>query len=203
MTSRMWFLGAGACALIVVVILTVASLGPDDQPTSGSSGTPAPAKLPTTSAPPDSDSSTTAENLPADLLLPNMRSLAPTDLQVVNEEGERRLRFAGLLANVGDGPMLVRPRGSESCPPNQRPAQQVIYRDRAGDGAFQRARDPIGLRRSTGCRLDHAGHDHWHFDAMARYTLRETDGTVTTPPTSTASTCPCPGAPGRPRCACA
>lgn len=117
-----------------------------------------------------------ADAIPEDLLLPNMRSLSPTDLQVVSEQGQVRLRFAGLLANVGDGPMLVNPTGAQNCPPAQRPAVQVIHRDTRGDGTFQREQDPIGLRRPAGCMLDHRGHDHWHFDAMARYTLRALDG---------------------------
>ena len=41
------------------------------------------------------------------------------------------------------------------------------------DGVFQRHRDREGYRRMTGCMLRHSRpHKHWHFDAMAAYSLR-------------------------------
>ena len=45
------------------------------------------------------------------LLLPNMRSLKPTDLRIEVVGNERRLRFAASLANFGAGPLLVLPQG--------------------------------------------------------------------------------------------
>ena len=118
------------------------------------------------------------ERVPDDLLLPNMRSVAASGLRVVREEGQRRLRFAGSLANLGAGPMVVRPRGRAGCRPGRIAVWQVIHRDARGDGAFQRRQDPVGLRRDAGCMLDHPRHDHWHFDAMAAYSLLRTDGSV-------------------------
>ena len=107
-----------------------------------------------------------------------MRSFAASDLRVVEEDGERRLRFAGSLANLGPGPMVVRPGDRGVCPPRQISVRQLVYRDTSGDGAFQRRRDPVRLRRDAGCMLDHPTHDHWHFDAMARYSLRDPEGDV-------------------------
>ena len=107
----------------------------------------------------------------ADWLLPNMRSIAASDLEVERVDGERRLRFAASLANVGDGPMLVVPRGRAECPHRQIRVRQVVHLDGNGDGAFQRGQDEELRRRPGGCMLDHPTHDHWHFDAMAAYTL--------------------------------
>ena len=45
------------------------------------------------------------------LLLPNMRSLRPSDLGIEVVGDERRLRFAASLANLGPGPLLLLPRG--------------------------------------------------------------------------------------------
>lgn len=104
-------------------------------------------------------------------LLPNMRSIAATDLQVERIGTVRRLRFAASLANVGDGPMLVVPRGRAGCPRGQLRVRQVVHVDGNGDGLFQRRRDVEKRRRRGGCMLDHPTHDHWHFDAMAAYTL--------------------------------
>ena len=48
----------------------------------------------------------------------------------------------------------------------------------AASGREQRRRFPAGegdktdLRRDVGCMLRHPGHKHWHYDAMARYSLR-------------------------------
>jgi hypothetical protein len=106
------------------------------------------------------------------LLLPNMRSLNPTDLQIEVVGNERRLRFAASLANFGPGPLLVLPQGRTKCPRGQHPALQVVHRDANNDGAFQLRRDKAELRRDVGCMLRHPGHKHWHYDAMARYSLR-------------------------------
>jgi Lysyl oxidase len=106
------------------------------------------------------------------LLLPNMRSLKPTDLQIEVVGSERRLRFAASLANFGLGPLLVLPQGRSKCPRGEHPAIQVLHRDANADGAFQQKRDKRDLRRDVGCMLRHPGHKHWHYDAMARYSLR-------------------------------
>ena len=124
--------------------------------------TPVPSPTPTSSPTPPS---------PA-LLLPNMRSLRPSDLSIEAVGNERRLRFAASLANFGPGPLRVQPRGGERCPRGQHPARQVLYRDGNDDGRFQRTRDRVDRRLDAGCMLRHPGHRHWHFDAMAAYSLR-------------------------------
>jgi hypothetical protein len=62
-----------------------------------------------------------------------------------------------------------------------------VHEDRNDNGTFERSRDRVGERRAQGCMLDHPGHDHWHFDAMAGYALRrpgETDTLVERPKVS-------------------
>jgi hypothetical protein len=114
---------------------------------------------------------------PAPLLLPNMRSLSTSDLKIEVVGDTRRLRFASSLANVGPGPLYLLPRGRGRCPTGQHEAVQVLHRDVNRDGAFQRARDRAGYRQVTGCMVRHRGHDHWHFDAMAAYSLRRAGST--------------------------
>jgi hypothetical protein len=109
---------------------------------------------------------------PVALLLPNMRSIRANDLQIETVGTERRLRFEASLANVGSGPLLLLPRGRGPCPASQHQAVQVLYRDANADGVFQRSTDPAARRQATGCMLRHPGHNHWHFDAMAAYSLR-------------------------------
>ena len=106
-------------------------------------------------------------------LLPNLRSLAATDLQVQRTADGRLLRFSASLANLGPGPLLVRPRPARGgCPTGQHPAAQVLHRDVDGDGAYQPEEDLPEQSRHAGCMLAHPTHDHWHFDAMAGYSLR-------------------------------
>jgi hypothetical protein len=101
-----------------------------------------------------------------------MRSLGASDLQIEVVGDVQRLRFAASLANVGPGPLLLLPRGRGGCVTGQHEAVQVLHRDANLDGKFQRSRDREGSRRVTGCMLRHTGHKHWHFDAMAAYSLR-------------------------------
>ena len=109
----------------------------------------------------------------APALLPNMRSLDAADLQVQRVPGGRLLRFSASLANLGPGPLLLEPRPEGGgCPRRQHPAAQVLHRDDNADGAFQPGQDVPGQVRRAGCMLSHPTHDHWHFDAMAGYSLR-------------------------------
>lgn len=152
-------------SLIVLDRRGLATLAPRvAEDTASASAAPTPAPTPT-------QSSSMTPPAPA-LLLPNMRSLRPSDLSIERVGDQRRLRFAASLANLGPGPMRVQPRGQTDCPSGQHPARQVVYRDGNADGSYQRAVDLPVQRRDAGCMLRHRGHDHWHFDAMAAYSLR-------------------------------
>ena len=105
------------------------------------------------------------------LLRPNLQSLPPEDLVIELADGERRLRFTSIIANSGLGPVETDPDGLLPCPEGQRHASQVLYRDANGDGRYERSVDTATLSRPAGCMLDHEGHEHWHFDAAARYAL--------------------------------
>lgn len=108
------------------------------------------------------------------LLLPNLRSLRAEDLFVQETPVGRELRFAAWLANLGPGPLMLRPRPpSSGCPRGQHSAVQLVHRDKGVDGIYRLGKDPPLRRRFAGCMLMHADHDHWHFDAMASYVLRD------------------------------
>jgi len=108
-------------------------------------------------------------------LRPNLRSLPAENVHIESTADGRQLRFASALANIGIGPLEVRPNNGGICPPRQRHAAQVIYGDRAGDGRFRRGKDGILATSPAGCMLDHPTHKHWHFDAMARYALTKSE----------------------------
>jgi hypothetical protein len=73
---------------------------------------------------------------PPPLLLPNMRSLSASDLQLEVVGNTRRLRFTASLANVGPGPLFLLPRGRGGCESGQHEAVQVLHRDANRDGKF-------------------------------------------------------------------
>lgn len=111
---------------------------------------------------------------PGGLLLPNMSSLPAEDVHLeVLPDGTRNLRFAAILANTGAGPLLATPDGSRPCPQGQRFATQLIHLDADGDGTFDPALDQQTTTHPAGCMIFHPMHDHWHFDASARYVLTD------------------------------
>jgi hypothetical protein len=153
--------GVGRASAALAVLALLASCEGDAGPPAAE---PSPSRTPGATAEPAVDPY-------AGWLLPNMRSVAASDLRVERVGGERRLRFAASLANLGDGPMLVVPRGRGECPRGQIRVRQEVHLDSNGDGVFKRQRDVQRRRRPGGCMLDHPTHDHWHFDAMAAYRL--------------------------------
>jgi hypothetical protein len=168
-TTRVAIAGtATATALIVGAVGVV--LAVDDRRRNVSNvNAPSPSGL-TTSATPSKPTPTARPAPP--LLLPNMRSLSASNFSIQVVGNTRRLRFAASLANIGPGPLYLLPRGRGGCPRGQHQAVQLLHRDLNRNGTFQRSRDRVATRRVTGCMLLHPGHDHWHFDAMASYSLR-------------------------------
>ena len=138
------------------------------------------------------------------LLPPNLQALAAGDVSVTTEEGVRKLRFAATLVNVGVGPVELRPDAGADCPPGQRGALQWTYADANGNGVFEPGVDTGGEPSPTGCMLFHPTHDHWHFDASARYVLSRQGSTDPVVMSDKVSFCirdsdPLPGATAAPK----
>ena len=104
-------------------------------------------------------------------LLPNLVVLRARDVHVVRDGTERKLRFESGLANIGDGPIEVRPNRLQECPKGQHHASQFMYRDVDGNGRYAVNVDTETARSSAGCMVFHPYHDHWHFEAASLYTL--------------------------------
>ena len=116
------------------------------------------------------------ETRQAPLLLPNARALPAAELYIRRDgSGHRVLRFESGLANTGRGPLEVRPNDLGSCGPDKQHASQILYRDRDRNGWFKRSVDTNFARRDAGCMVFHPSHDHWHFEAAARYALWDPD----------------------------
>ena len=128
----------------------------------------------TASSAQSSDLATDARQAPP--LLPNARALPAAELNIRRDgSGPRVLRFESGLANTGRGPLEVRPNNLGSCGPNKQHASQILYRDRDRNGWFKRSVDTRFVRRDAGCMVFHPTHDHWHFQAAARYALWDPD----------------------------
>ncbi|HEY7043259.1 MAG TPA: lysyl oxidase family protein, partial [Nocardioidaceae bacterium] len=104
-------------------------------------------------------------------LLPNLRAVQAKDLTIQRVDGRRWLRFTSALANVGPGPLEVRPDNQQRCPRRQRHARQILYLDVDRTGHYRRAIDTRIRARSAGCMVFHPSHHHWHFNSSARYTI--------------------------------
>jgi hypothetical protein len=104
-------------------------------------------------------------------LLPDMIALRAQNMAIEIVDHHRLLRFDAGLGNVGSGPMEVRPNRARHCARHERHASQIIYRDVDGNAHFRRAVDTDVSRRSAGCMVFHPAHNHWHFEAAARYLL--------------------------------
>jgi hypothetical protein len=166
--DHLWFLaGAALLAAVVAVALTLDARGDDGAaratvddmaagPAAGGAGP---------------SVSTKMDRVPVGALLPNMAVLPADELGITGSRERRLLRFASVLVNTGDGPLEIRPVEAETCPPRQRYVEQRVYVDGDGDGAYDRRRDRGSVALPGGCMLFHPRHEHWHFDATARYSL--------------------------------
>ena len=120
-----------------------------------------------------------ADRVPAEALLPDLVSLPAEELGLrVRDGGERVLRFAAVLANVGDGPLQVDPVPVVDCPAGQRLVVQTVYLDGDGDARYARDLDRGRTQLPGGCMLFHRSHDHWHFDGSAGYALTSVNGST-------------------------
>jgi hypothetical protein len=108
-------------------------------------------------------------------LKPNLVVLPAADLHIARSGSQRKLRFESGLANVGDGPIEVRPNRRPVCPEGKHHASQIMYRDVDVNGRYSVKTDTKVARRSAGCMIFHPQHDHWHFEAASRYTLYQAD----------------------------
>ena len=162
------------------------------------SGATSPSTASTPSASLSATPAATVVSAPA-VLLPDARSLPAGELSIETSGGDRRLRFSATLANDGPGPLEVFPIDSQQCPAGQRYAEQRLYVDADDDGAFDRTVDGGTETRPAGCMVDHPDHEHWHFDAMARYALTPVGSTTPVAENTKVSFClrdnvPIPGA---------
>jgi hypothetical protein len=98
--------------------------------------------------------------------LPDLVSLPLTDLLVASdEEGNEALRFSSTIANVGDGPLLIRARRAFGW--NDRWNVVQWFEETAGAQS--------GRLTGANLVLGGHGHEHWHIKFGASYRLLSED----------------------------
>jgi hypothetical protein len=176
MTRRIWLVVGGVLAVGIAAGLGIAgALGGDARDPAGTASRRSMATRPADPAATETSKEMDSDRVPVQVgdaaLLPNLRSLEAETVYVVSAGGGRLLRFAGVLANTGVGPLEIVPQETPRCPAGQRHVAQAVYQDGDGDGLFDRAVDTAKVLAPSGCMLDHPTHMHWHFDGSARYSL--------------------------------
>jgi hypothetical protein len=108
-------------------------------------------------------------------LMPDMRTVVPTHLQLVNQQQRETLRFSNGIANTGPGPWALRP---------DRPLDD----EQVEVGAIQEIRDSNALlqcapdvgqpcynvvsEQLAGLFEFHPAHNHWHIGDVALFQVR-------------------------------
>ena len=110
-------------------------------------------------------------------LYPDLRTVVPAHLNLVNQQQQDILRFSNGIANTGAGPWAVRP----DPPPAEATtvtaavqefglecSVQVRRATEAGNGLLQRHREKV-----AGVYEYHPAHHHWHIGDIALFEVRQ------------------------------
>jgi hypothetical protein len=111
-------------------------------------------------------------------LLPDMRTVVPSHLQLVNEHQRETLRFSNGIANTGAGPWALRPEPALSDALTTVSAVQEI-RD---SGAYYKCGEQpkqvtacynVVSEKVAGTFEYHPAHNHWHIGDVALFEVRK------------------------------
>jgi hypothetical protein len=96
-------------------------------------------------------------------LYPDLRTVVPTHLQIVNQQQRDILRFSNGIANTGAGPWAMRPDPPLDQATTTTTAIQEI-RDASGAVVFEQATSEFEF---------HEAHNHWHIGDVAKFDVRK------------------------------
>ncbi|HEY0604088.1 MAG TPA: lysyl oxidase family protein [Herpetosiphonaceae bacterium] len=91
-------------------------------------------------------------------LYPDLRTVVPVHLQIVNQQQRTILRFSNGIANTGAGPWQLRP---ESVPPVTNAIQEIVN-----------ASGQIVEEHLVSTYEFHEAHNHWHIGDVALFEAR-------------------------------
>jgi hypothetical protein len=95
-------------------------------------------------------------------LLPDIQTIVPKSVQIVNAHQKELLRFSNGIVNTGAGHFRLRPKLIDSGAGIEQHAIQEIL-DADGD---------IVAEHDVSKYEFHEAHDHWHIDAVAQFEIR-------------------------------
>jgi hypothetical protein len=95
-------------------------------------------------------------------LLPDIQTIVPKQIQIVNAHQRELLRFSNGIVNTGAGHFRLRPKLVDSGAGVEQHAIQEIL-DAAGN---------IVSEHDVSRYEFHAAHDHWHIDAVAEFAIK-------------------------------
>lgn len=114
-------------------------------------------------------------------LLPDLRTVVPAHLQLVNEHQRETLRFSNGIANTGAGPWALRPEPSiEFARANNLSSVSAVQEIRDSGAFYQCGEQPkqvtacynVVSESVAGTFLFHQAHNHWHIDHVALFEVR-------------------------------
>ena len=97
--------------------------------------------------------------------LPDIQTVVPQQLNLVNEHKKEILRFSNLIANTGAGPWRMRPEFPLADPSLPQRAIQQVLDSRDSSGA-------VVCERETTTFEYHPTHRHWHTGEVAQFEIR-------------------------------
>jgi Lysyl oxidase len=111
-------------------------------------------------------------------LLPDLRTVVPAHLQLVNEHQRETLRFANGIANTGAGPWALRPEPPLEQAVDTTTAVQEI---RDSGALYKCGTQPkqvttcynVVSERAAGTFVYHPAHNHWHIGDVALFEVRK------------------------------
>jgi lysyl oxidase len=111
-------------------------------------------------------------------LLPDLRTVVPAHLQLVNEHQRETLRFANGIANTGAGPWALRPE-----PPLEQATTTVtaVQEFRDSGALYKCGTQPkqvtdcynVVSEQAAGTFVFHPAHNHWHIGDVALFEVRK------------------------------
>lgn len=97
--------------------------------------------------------------------LPDLRTVVPYQIQLVNDHQREEIRLSNAIANFGDGPLELEPESALTDPTVLVGAFQNIYSSRDPSGT------PVCSPAVTTFEF-HPEHNHWHIGQVAVFEVR-------------------------------
>ena len=111
-------------------------------------------------------------------LLPDMRTVLPTHLQLVNQQQNEILRFSNGIANTGPGPWALRPDRPLT---DEQTVVGAVQEIRDSNAYYKCGEQPkqvtecynVVSERLAGVFEYHPAHNHWHIGSVALFEVRK------------------------------